>query len=787
MTVPALSLNPEQRRAVDYGDGPLLVLAGAGSGKTRVLTARVARLIGDEGIRPQRILAVTFTNKAAGVMRERIAELLGEEPSGLWVGTFHSICARLLRREGDALERGSRFSIYAEDDALRAVKTAMDEVGLDPTRWTPRALRGRISDAKNALVGPDEYAATAFDLMSRAVADVYPVYEKILARSAAYDFDDLLVQTVRLLENVPDVGRRYAERFRHVLVDEYQDTNHAQYRIVRHLASVHGNICVVGDDDQSIYGWRGADLRNILDFERHFPDAETVRLEQNYRSTASILAVANEVIARNRARKPKRLRTEREDGAPVTVVQVPDERAEAARAVDEIRARLGRYELADFAILYRTNAQSRPFEEALRRANLPYRIVGGVRFYERREIRDVLAYLQLSVNPADEAAFARAVSWPRRGVGTVTLDGLRAAASERGETLIATAERARELADLPKSGARALEDFAAGISALGELAADATAEEVLREAIRSFGFVAALEAEDDGADRIANLTELMAAAAAFDPSEAEDGADDASDLELWLQTTALRTDIDEVDLAGQAVTLMTLHNAKGLEYPIVFVVGLEEGLFPLARSLESDAELEEERRLFYVGVTRAEDELFLMHADRRWRYGSESASVPSSFLAELPEGPVRHERTARSHGGRSAWQGRGGGRGRRSGGRDRSAGTRSGAGGETRSSVSGGFSAMETGSRRFDWHRPGAAPDASRDALAPAEGDLRYDYSESQEDFRIEVGVSVLHPEFGRGEILRVSGEGRRTKAEIDFGASGTRKVMVAYAGLRPA
>jgi len=786
------ALNPEQQRAVDYGEGPLLVLAGAGSGKTRVLTARVARLIAEEGVRPQRVLAVTFTNKAAGVMRDRIAELLDEEPRGLWVGTFHSICARLLRREGDVLPRGSRFSIYAEDDAMRAIKTAMDEVGLDPSRWTPKALRSRISDAKNAMVGPDDYATTAFDLMSRAVADVYPVYEKILARSAAYDFDDLLVQSVRLLENVPDVGRRYAERFRHVLVDEYQDTNHAQYRIVKALASTHGNLCVVGDDDQSIYGWRGADLRNILDFERDFPGAEIVRLEQNYRSTASILEVANEVISRNQARKEKRLRTERADGSPVTVVQVPDERAEAARVVDEIQSRLGDRDTGDFVVLYRTNAQSRPFEEALRRARLAYRIVGGVRFYERREIRDVLAYLQLAVNPADEAAFARAVSWPRRGVGSVTLERLRDAASAKGETLMAAAERARDIEELPTAGARALEDFAAGISALTELARDATAEEVLREAIRSFGFVAALEAEDDGADRIANLTELLAAAAAFDPAEVEDGAEDATDLELYLQSTMLRTDLDEVDLAGDAVTLMTLHNAKGLEYPVVFVVGLEDGLFPLARSLESDAELEEERRLFYVGVTRAQDELFLLHADRRWRYGSESASSPSSFLAELPEGPVEFEAVGRGGLQRPARSGRSGGyrgRGGRNSSRDSSARpSRRGSGGSA--DLGGGFAASEVGRRKFDWHRPGSTAGASTDAGAGRgageDADLRYDYSDSQEDLRIEVGVSVLHPEFGRGEILRVSGEGRRTKAEIDFGSSGTRKVMVAYAGLRP-
>ncbi|MGD8496018.1 MAG: UvrD-helicase domain-containing protein [Gemmatimonadales bacterium] len=783
------SLNAEQRHAVEHGEGPLLVLAGAGSGKTRVLTSRVARLIADEGVRPQQILAVTFTNKAAGVMRDRIAELLGEEPRGLWVGTFHSVCARLLRREGDVLARGSRFSIYDEDDAMRAVKTAMEEVGLDPSRWTPRALRSRISDAKNAMVGPEDYSTTAFDLMSRAVADVYPVYEKILARSAAYDFDDLLVQSVRLLENVPEVGRRYAERFKHVLVDEYQDTNHAQYRIVKALASVHGNLCVVGDDDQSIYGWRGADLRNILDFERDFPGAEVVRLEQNYRSTASILAVANEVISRNQARKEKRLRTERAEGSPVTVVELSDERAEAARVVDEIQGRLGARDAGDFAVLYRTNAQSRPFEEALRRARLAYRIVGGVRFYERREIRDVLAYLQLAVNPADEAAFARAVSWPRRGVGSVTLERLREAATAAGETLLAAAERARDIGELPTAGARALEDFAAGISALAELARDATVEEVLREAIRSFGFVAALEAEDDGADRIENLTELLAAAAAFDPGEVEDGAEDATDLELYLQSTMLRTDLDEVDLAGDAITLMTLHNAKGLEFPVVFVVGLEDGLFPLARSLETDAELEEERRLFYVGVTRAQDELFLLHAARRWRYGSESAAVPSSFLAELPEGPVEFEAASRGwFSGRPSRRGAGSSGSRRSSSRTGNGrGGRRAGGGRGSSGVSGGFSASDVGYRKFEWHRSGAS--ASREPAAGAGDDeeLRYDYSDSQEDLRIEVGASVLHPEFGRGEILKVSGEGRRTKAEIDFGASGTRKVMVAYAGLRPA
>jgi len=772
----ALALNPEQRHAVEYGAGPLLVLAGAGSGKTRVLTARVARLIREEGERPDRILAVTFTNKAAGVMRDRIADLLEEEPRGLWVGTFHSIAARLLRREGDRLKRGANFTIYAEDDSLRAIKRAMEEVDLDTQRWSPNLVRARISDAKNALVSADEYAASAFDLAAKATARVYPAYERILARSNAYDFDDLLANAAWLLENVPEVGDRYATRFRHVLVDEYQDTNHAQYRIVKRLAAGHGNICVVGDDDQSIYGWRGADIRNILDFERDFPGAEVVRLEENYRSTPSILEVANEVISNNRDRKEKRLRTSRPVGEPVRVMRLPDERAESSWVVGEIQAAREGRGPEDHVVLYRTNAQSRPFEEALRRARIPYRIVGGVRFYERREIKDVLSYLQLAVNPADEAAFSRSVSWPRRGVGGVTLDRLRDAAASRSLTLLGAAETARALEGLPPSGARALEDFAAGISALAELAAAATAEEVIRECIRSFGMIPALEAEEDGADRIANVTELLAAAAAFDPAEVEDGIDGATDLELYLQSAALHADIDDYDDREAGVTLMTLHNAKGLEFPTVFLVGMEEGLFPLSRAMESREELEEERRLFYVGVTRAEDRLFMTHADRRWRYGSEVRSEPSSFLSELPEGQIQFRSMA--------------GRGHTSPGRASArrrvprggSGPQAGTFGDPSRSESQGSGWTGGGGSAFDWHRGGkrASPPADQAAL-------RYDYSDSQEDLRLEVGATVVHPRFGVGEILAVSGEGRHARAEIEFGDGVTRKIMVAHAGLRPA
>ncbi|MDX1579084.1 MAG: UvrD-helicase domain-containing protein, partial [Gemmatimonadota bacterium] len=542
-------LNPEQAEAVAHPEGPLLVLAGAGSGKTRVLTARVARLI-REGLEPERILAVTFTNKAAGEMRDRIEARIGRSTRGLWIGTFHSIAARLLRREAGWTARDRAFTIYDEDDAIRGLKDVMEPAGYDPKRWSPRAVRSRISSAKNAMIGPSEYAPAAFDLLAGVVADVYPAYQRLLERRNAYDFDDLLFEAVRVLEGEPRVGYRYADRFLHVLVDEYQDTNHAQYRMVRAFASRHENLCVVGDDDQSIYAWRGADLRNILDFERDFPGAHTVRLERNYRSTRSILEVANAVIALNVARKPKRLRTEREAGEPIQVVRSGDERHEAAWIAREIEARRGGARLDDFAVLYRTNAQSRAFEEAFRRAGLPYRIVGGVPFYERREIKDVLAYLRLAVNPADDAAFQRAIGWPRRGVGETSLERLTAAARAREEPLLAAAARADEIEDMPKVALRGLREFVEGVEAVRRALPEVTAREALERTVATFGLATALADEEDGADRLENVSELFATAALFEREDVEDAVEEATDLELYLQSVALRSDLDEADFDG---------------------------------------------------------------------------------------------------------------------------------------------------------------------------------------------------------------------------------------------
>ena len=760
----APELNPEQREAVEHGEGPLLVLAGAGSGKTRVLTARIARLI-DEGVPARRILAVTFTNRAAGEMTRRIGELLGEPPVGLWSGTFHSLGARLLRREAGALDRDAHFTIYDQDDSLRAVKMAMEEAGVDPDRWAPAAVRSRIGAAKGRLAGPGDVETETFDLLSRRVAEVYPAYEAILRRCNAYDFDDLLSRTVRLLEEDDEVRERYAGRFLHVLVDEYQDTNHAQYRMVHALASGHGNVCVVGDDDQSIYGWRGADVGNILEFERDFAGAHVVRLERNYRSTAPILEVANAVIARNTARKPKELRTVRGDGDPVQVVRTADEKAEAEWAVREISALSDRFDPGEVAVLYRTNAQSRPFEEALRREAVPYRIVGGVRFYERREIKDVLAYLQLVVNPADEAAFLRVVNWPRRGIGSVTLERLFAARRD-GENLLEAAGRAEEVPGIPTGGARSLAEFARAVRELHATGREAPAGAVARACLERFSLRTALSEEEDGEDRLANVDELLAGIAEFDPAEVEDAPEDAGELELFLQHVALLSDIDRYDPERGSVSLMTLHNAKGLEFPVVLVAGLERGLFPLGRAEESADEYEEERRLFYVGVTRARDRLYLTHADRRWRAGSGGESAPSPFLDELPEGPVERKR--------AGWAGR----------------PRKG-----RRRASGGSPASWRGKRddgsggSFSWRvGPGSGKgrSAGADAEEGADGGVRYDYGDTQEVLDFEPGERIVHPSLGRGTIRDREGAGRSVKLTIEFDEGGTRKVMPAYAELRP-
>jgi len=747
-------LNPEQREAVEHFEGPLLVLAGAGSGKTRVLTTRIVHLIEEYGVDPASILAVTFTNKAAGEMRERVRRLLGSEPAGMWVGTFHAIGARLLRRHATRLGWSPNFSIYDGEQTLREIKRVMERLGLSVKRWHPKAVQAAISSAKDKLIDPEAYASLARDAFSRVVADVYPAYQAALREQNAFDFDDLLVKPVELLRTDPEVLRFYSSRFQFILVDEYQDTNHAQYKFVELLAREHGNLMVVGDDDQSIYGWRGADIRNILDFESDFPDARVIRLERNYRSTARILEAANAVIAENVRRKGKTLRTDAEPGEPVTLVETADERDEADWIAAEIEARLAadaECTPRDFVVLYRTNAQSRALEDSFRHRDLPYQIVGGTRFYERREIMDVLAYLRLISNPKDAGAFDRVVNYPRRGIGDTTKGRLLTWAAEQEIPVLEAAARADECPGIGAAGARALASFAELIVRYRGLAAHLGAGELIAKLIEEIGLIEALlEEGPEGEERIENVRELEAAAFEFDErgvreeAEEEDGAAGATSLDLFLQKVALVADVDRHDPEAHAVTLMTLHNAKGLEFPFVFIAGLEDGLFPLARAYDEPDTLEEERRLFYVGITRARRKLYLTYARSRRRAGESMACVPSSFLDALPE-ELLDRRTSATLA-RSRY--------------------RSERFWRERVAAGGGFA----GDDAFDASEPGG---------------LVIDYSDAQDTPRFIKGERVRHPQFGRGIIRELSGFGRDMKAVIEFESVGRKKVVLRYANLQ--
>jgi DNA helicase II / ATP-dependent DNA helicase PcrA len=823
-------LNPEQRAAVEHFEGPILVLAGAGSGKTRVLTARVAYLMHEHGVDPSKILAVTFTNKAAAEMRERIRRLLGREPAGMWIGTFHSIGARMLRRHAPLLGWSSSFTIVDADQALREVKRTLERLNHSPKRWNPQAVHGAISAAKNQLIAPADYDTLPFDRFGQIVAEVYAAYQASLKEQNAFDFDDLLVKPVELLETNPDLLRNYRRRFRFVLVDEYQDTNQAQYRLLYLLASaeldpaalaaaraprvagararagagrgdagsratdrpavVHGqaragerngsgrgpvhadrsdsevaegvaagdglggNIMVVGDDDQSIYGWRGADIRNILGFEKDFPGAAVVRLEQNYRSTARILDAANAVIAQNVQRKGKTLRTDAGQGERLLRVESRDERDEAEWIADEIeqRAHGSQRTPRDFVVLYRTNAQSRALEEAFRRRDLPYQIVGGTRFYERREIMDVLAYLRLISNPKDAGAFDRIVNYPRRGIGDTSQGHLYKWAAAHGLSPLEAAARAREIPELRGGAAASLESFAGLSARFAGLASHLAMGELLEQLLIEIELYDALEAEGpEGEERIDNVKELVASAHDFDvrpveDEEPEDVVAGATALDRFLQKVSLLTDFDLADPDAQAVTLMTMHNAKGLEFPYVFIGGLEDGLFPLARTFDEPAELEEERRLFYVGITRAREKLYLTHARTRRRAGELLQCKPSSFLDPIPSELIERIATAEVEKLRAY---------------------------------------DETGWRRRPTAGAGSLSYRSGMTEPSAPDGIYIDYSDAQDMPRYVKGERVRHPQFGRGTIRELSGFGQDLKAVIDFETVGRKKVVLRYASLQ--
>lgn len=780
-------LNPSQRDAVAHDDGPMLVLAGAGSGKTRVLTTRIARLIGTRNIAPHEILAVTFTNKAAGEMRERIAKLLGHEPKGMWCGTFHALGARMLRGVAPIVGREQNFTIYDEDDTLGALKRVMERRNVSPSQFAPKAILGAISDAKNALVSSSEYATTAYDVFSKAVAGCYSDLETALEKANAVTFDDLLVLPVRALQRDDALRAHYQRRFRYLLVDEYQDTNAAQYKFVSLMGGGYRNVMVVGDDDQSIYGWRGADIRNILDFERDFPGAKIVRLEENYRSTPNILSLANVVISENTERRGKTLRATRPAGEPVTLMQTLDERDEADFIAEIIIDRTARGDWArrDCAVLYRTNAQSRAVEDSFRRRGIPYRLVGAVRFYDRREIRDLMAYMKLVANPADDEAFRRAVNVPKRGLGDVTLATLTERAALDGVSLLEVATRFDVLAAMRPGPRAALEEFTTLVQRLRTQAVDAAVDELLRDVVEAIRYNDHLRAEGpEGADRIENVREMIAGAAEV---VADDGGEvGLTPLDHFLQKATLVAGIDRLDPDADAVTMMTMHNAKGLEFPLVFVSGLEDGLFPLARAAEDPKQLEEERRLFYVGITRAEKKLYLTCAEQRRRNGEMMISMPSRFLRAITASLAERQQSMRARTeGRRAYGGAG-----RPGGSDESWGRSSyGSGGGSSSGPKRavgpyGSAASRGGETPFGkapnkWSSTPARPGASRPAPVEPE-------DESQDAPMFTIGERVRHGKFGSGTIAELTGSGRDAKVRIDFDDEeiGRKTLVVAQAKL---
>jgi len=632
-------LNPAQQEAVRHTEGPLLVVAGAGSGKTRVLTRRVAHLIAACGAKPQEILAITFTNKAAGEMRARLEDLLGRTAQAIWILTFHAACGRILRREAPRLGYRSNFTIYDQADQIRLVKDCLEALERDPKRFAPRGIHAQISAAKNELVGPEEYLRRVQSFYDQTVAEVYGLYQRRLHASNAMDFDDLLMLTVEALERFPEARERWQKAFRYVLVDEYQDTNHAQYRLLQLLAEKRRNVCAVGDPDQSIYRFRGADIRNILEFERDFPGTRVITLEENYRSTNTILRVANAVIAQNRERKQKTLFSELGEGAPVRVLEVEDEHAEARFVAAEVAQLIEEgYSGREIAVFYRTNAQSRVLEDVLVRQGVPYQVIGGPRFYERAEIKDAVAYLQVVDNPADAVSLLRVANRPRRGIGEATLARLVSFAEAQGISLFAALGRAEEagVGPAPRRGVESLRTLLLSLQAQAQ---ELSVPELVERALEQSGYLAALEAERtiEARGRIENLRELVGVAQEYAAQAAEPS------LSGFLQEISLYSDQDALREEESLVTLMTLHNAKGLEFAAVFMIGMEEGIFPHVRSIEEQG-VEEERRLCYVGMTRAKERLTLTHASARSLFGARARNLPSRFLDELPQGEIVRER-----------------------------------------------------------------------------------------------------------------------------------------------
>ncbi len=721
-------MNPEQRRAVECTEGPLLVLAGAGSGKTRVLTSRIAYLIGVCGIPADGLLAVTFTNKAAGEMKERVGKILGPEAENLAIGTFHSICVRILRRDIGHLGRSRGFVIYDDSDSVGVIKEALRRRDLDPKTHDPRRIRWRIDQWKNSGVLPAEASRTACDIDDEFCAHIYSGYQKLLLDANALDFNDILLQTVQLFKQLPRVLEFYQRRWQYVLVDEYQDTNGVQYELVNMLASGHRNLCVVGDPDQSIYAWRGANVRNILEFEQDYPEATVIKLEQNYRSTQPILSGASAVVSHNAGRKDKRLFTERDGGDLIEFFEAEDDRDEAQFVIRRI-ATANRNEdrpYGSFAILYRTNAQSRAFEEELLKYDIPYTVVGGTRFYERAEIKDVMAYLRLLVNPSDDQALLRAVNRPARGIGKTSVERASVIAAERGVPL---GEGLALFAEEGSARARGqIRGFLDLLDRLREESAGRPLDQIIGRVLDASGYLDALakDGSPDAESRRDNLLELVASARDFAAANEELVDEERTPLELFLDQVALISDLDGWEERSECVSLMTVHTAKGLEFPVVFLVGMEERIFPHASSSGDEASLEEERRLCYVAMTRAMQKLHITSARNRLRYGERSVQTPSRFLDEIPDRLVE----------------------------------------------------------RLEARAPRTA--SRRTATRPGDSGFDYSYSQESTDHAdgVRPGTRVRHPVFGIGTVVAVQGAGPNQKLKIRFERVGMKTVVVRYANL---
>ncbi|HAZ0752628.1 DNA helicase PcrA [Enterococcus faecium] len=637
-------MNPRQKEAVLHTDGPLLLMAGAGSGKTRVLTHRIAYLIEEKEVNPWNILAITFTNKAAKEMKERVNAILASGGEDVWVSTFHSMCVRILRRDVDFIGYNRNFTIIDSSEQLTLMKRILKELNIDPKKYDPRSILGTISQAKNSLQTPQDFAKMQGSYYEEIAAKCYAAYQKELQYNQCMDFDDLIMNTIRLFEEHPDSLTYYQNKFHYIHVDEYQDTNHAQYTLVNLLAGRFRNLCVVGDADQSIYGWRGADMQNILDFEKDYPDAAVILLEQNYRSTKNILSAANQVIENNSNRKPKNLWTENKEGNKITYYRADNERDETRFIVDrmqeEIRSNHRNY--GDFAILYRTNAQSRVMEETLLKANIPYKMVGGHKFYDRKEIKDILAYLNVLVNPQDSISFERIVNSPKRGIGPGSIEKLRSFASLHEWPLLEAAQNV-ELANIGGKAGQQLGAFGEMIQEVTQMIPYLTVTELTKEVLDRSGYLEDLKIQNtlEAQARIENLEEFLTVTQEFDKQFEQQNEEDADapeeKLTVFLNDLALVSDIDNLEEDASQVTLMTLHAAKGLEFPVVFLIGLEEGVFPLSRALMEESELEEERRLAYVGITRAEEALYLTNAFSRTLYGRTQYNRPSRFVEEIDQ------------------------------------------------------------------------------------------------------------------------------------------------------